>query len=153
MTLVDVKPAIESVTVTSASILAALHQACLDPAWDSQAMSEILSMPGAQGMIALEEDSPVGFALAGVAADEAEILAIGVLPEVRGRGIGAQLLARMTKSVQDMGARKLCLEVADDNQIAQNFYQKHKFIQVGRRRRYYHRPDGPRDALVMARHL
>ncbi|MFA4893699.1 GNAT family N-acetyltransferase, partial [Brevundimonas sp.] len=49
------------------------------------------------------------------------------------------------------GARRLFLEVAEDNEAARALYGRAGFSEAGRRPRYYARADGSRrDALLLA---
>jgi ribosomal-protein-alanine N-acetyltransferase len=102
-----------------------------------------LGLPGVLGFL----DEAGGMMLIRVAADEAEILTIGVAPEARGTGLGARLLDTAAAVARDAGAAKLFLEVSARNAPARALYTKAGFTQVGRRRRYY--ADGA-DALIMA---
>ena len=127
-----------------AQILAELHAAAFPPEerWDARAMAEMLAMPGSFGWIA-ESD---GFILARVAADEAEILTLAVLPDRRRLGLGATLLAEAMRSAAARGAQAVLLEVAKRNDAARGLYASFGFKEVGQRRQYY--PDGS-DALVL----
>lgn len=93
-------------------------------------------------------------ALVSLAADEAELLDIGVLPAHRGRGVGRALLAALCRLAVQHGARRLILEVATDNAPARALYAGAGLAPVGGRPAYYRRPDGTRvDALILARTL
>ena len=128
----------------AASLLAALHAGCFpeDGRWDEAAMAALLAMPGCFAAV-----DPDGFALARVAADEAELLTLGVLPRARRRGVGAALLRATGGEAARLGAGRLFLEVAAGNAAARALYAQAGLVEVGRRRRYY--PDGD-DALVLA---
>ena len=69
----------------AAALLAALHAGCFagNARWDEPAMAALLAMPGCFAVA-----DPDGLALARVAADEAELLTVGVLPRARRRGVG-----------------------------------------------------------------
>ena len=124
-------------------MLATLHAACFSrEAWDEAAIAELLAMPGCFAMAEAE-----GLVLARVAADEAELLTIGVLPQARRRGIGLALLRAAAGEAARLGATRLFLEVATRNASARALYAQAGLVEVGRRRRYY--PDGD-DALVLA---
>lgn len=135
-------------------VLAALHEACFTASWDQrwsrQSFAEVLAMPGAGAMIAARGSEPVGFALARIAADEAELLLIGSLPEHRRSGYARALLDRMLTVLRQRGARQVFLEVAEPNAAALRFYETAGFRRVGRRPRYF---PGGIDALVLARPL
>ncbi|WP_308446376.1 ribosomal protein S18-alanine N-acetyltransferase [Elioraea sp.] len=131
-----------------APLLAALH-ACAFPAdpWDADAFAALLAMPGAFALIAAEDATPAGFVLARIAADEAEIVTLGVVPRARRRGHGTRLAAAAAAEAQARGAGRLFLEVAAGNAAARRLYGRLGFREVGQRRGYY--PDGA-DALVLA---
>jgi ribosomal-protein-alanine N-acetyltransferase len=135
----------------AAALLAALHQVAFpaDP-WNDSAMARLLAMPGAFALIAMQAAEPAGFVLARVAADEAEIVTLGVAPAHARRGIGRHLLAAAAAEAARRGAARLFLEVADTNHAARRLYTAGGFREAGRRRRYY--PDGT-DAVVLARPL
>jgi ribosomal-protein-alanine N-acetyltransferase len=85
-----------------------------------------------------------------VAADECELLSIGVAGDYRGRGIGARLFDAAIVWAAAHGARKLFLEVAEGNAAALRLYARRGLVQVGRRAEYYELKDGGHlDALTM----
>jgi predicted transcriptional regulator/ribosomal protein S18 acetylase RimI-like enzyme len=133
-------------------LLAALHGACFTEAWDAAGIAALLAVPGTRALIAAEAAIPLGFVLYRSAADEAEILAIGVLPAARRRGFGRRLLAAAEDTLRDMDIRRLFLEVAEDDPAARALYRAAGFVELGRRTGYYRRTGAPaRDALVMGK--
>lgn len=127
--------------------LAALHATAFDAPWDAAAFDDLLA---GQGVFVVE--SADGFILMRSVADEAEILTLAVRPEARGRGEGGRLTAGGVAGAADRGAERVFLEVADDNVSALAVYRRAGFAEVGRRPRYYARPDGSRrDAILLAR--
>jgi tRNA threonylcarbamoyladenosine biosynthesis protein TsaB len=140
------RPFIRSVESHEAAILAALHADCFDTPWDAKAFAALMAMPGSSALFALEAGAPVGFVLARAAADEAEIIAIGVRPSHRRKGIARRLLRELNIPP------RLFIEVAEGNAAARAFYDSEGFARAGERRGYYARPDGGReDAIVMRR--
>ncbi|MDR6769447.1 GNAT family N-acetyltransferase [Azospirillum sp. BE72] len=136
-------------------VVAALQQACFpeDP-WDEASVATLTAPPAGFAVIALDvQDQPVGFVMARVAAEDAEILAIGVLPKARQGGVGRLLVEAAVAGSRDLGATALFLEVAEDNQAAWTLYKVCGFFSVGRRPGYYKRPDGRVAALVLRRNL
>lgn len=129
----------------AATVLAALHARSFpaEERWTASAFAGLLALPGCGGLL----DPTGGFVLGRVAADEAEILTLAVLPERRRRGLGRALLAGWQAEAVRRGASRLFLEVAADNVAAQALYAACQFTEVGRRRRYY---PGGGDALVLA---
>ena len=72
----------------------------------------------------------------------------------RGKGVGRALLRAAIEDLRMTAARRLFLEVAEDNTPATKLYRREGFAEVGKRAGYYPRPDGsPATALVMARDL
>jgi ribosomal-protein-alanine N-acetyltransferase len=139
-------------------LLAALHGRCFTPGWSQATLASLLALPGSFGMIATVLDNgaarPAGFALARVAADEAELLSIGVVPDAQRRGIARRLIAAVVERVAGAGATALFLEVGEANAPARALYDGLGFQMVGRRHHYYRATDGSfEDALVMRRDL
>jgi len=137
-----------AVGVEAAPLLARIHAEAFPPAerWGPDAIALMLALPGAFGVLAQEGDEPAGFALARVAADEAEILTIATRPAARRRGHGRALFAALAKEARARGAAALFLEVSEANAAARGLYAALGAREVGRRKRYY--ADGS-DALVM----
>src|SRR5690606_4198483 len=136
--------------------------------------SEFAALLGQPGVIALAEAD--GFILIRIAADEAEILTLAVQPAARRRGLGRRLVESGARAAcpgradrpflegagAHPGARAACaggadrllLEVAEDNAAARALYAAAGFVEAGRRRAYYPRPEGlAADALILARAL
>lgn len=137
-----------------------LHRLCFpadwDQPWSRQAFAEMLAMPGTFGFMARSaaEDEAVGLVVTRVAADEAEILTIGVRADCRRHGVGAALLAAAKNEARSRGAARLHLEVAEDNFAARKLYAHLKFDIVGRRAGYYGRGAlGSIAALLLAQSL
>jgi ribosomal protein S18 acetylase RimI-like enzyme len=125
-----------------------------------------LSAALAVGRILARTDDPEQrrrFTLAGTVnvrpePDDAVLARIAVAPAAFGRGLGSWLLARADEEAASIGARRLVLDVADDNHRACAFYARHGFVEIaravasddvtGRRLTYLHlvRPVAPRDA-------
>jgi len=140
------------------ALLTALHGRCFTPGWSSATLASLLATPGTFGLIATALDNgaaqPVGFALARVAADQAELLSIGVVPDRQRRGVARRMIAACVERVGGAGARALFLEVGEANRAARTLYEGLGFRVVGRRHQYYRTPDGAaEDALVMRRDL
>ncbi len=93
----------------------------------------------------------VGYVVALLLIEEAEVANIAVVPRVRGQGIGGRLLDQVTADAADLGVQSLYLEVRESNIAARALYDSRLFTQVGRRRGYYRHP--VEDALVLRRDL
>jgi ribosomal-protein-alanine N-acetyltransferase len=116
-------------------VLAAIHAASFPPAeaWGRNVFDLQLAMPNVFSL--LHETG--GLILVRVAADEAEILTLAVIPRSRRGGLGSLLLRQATSAAKAMGARAVFLEVSVANIAAQSLYTKAGFVQAGRRPNYY----------------
>jgi ribosomal-protein-alanine N-acetyltransferase len=134
----------------AAEPLAALHRACFpDDPWEAGALSRIMALSGGFGWLAWEGRAPVGFILVRDLGNECEILSLGVAPRWRRRGIAQALLAAVVAESERRDLPSLVLEVAIDNDAASTLYSSAGFVAVGRRARYYRRPGGRVDALIL----
>lgn len=145
-----------------AAVFAALHRRCFRTPWSESEFAGMCALPGVAGFLALvpppavtpraarAEAVPVGFICHRVAADEAEILTLGVLGAYRARGIGRSLVRATADAAHRAGAGALFLEVAVGNDGARALYAALGFATVGRRPNYYD-PDvaDTRDALIL----
>ena len=91
----------------------------------------------------------LGFVVALLLLDEAEVADLAVTPAARGRGIGGLLLDRVSAEVRAVGVRTMYLEVRESNLSARALYDSRSFRHVGLRRGYYANPR--EDALLMRR--
>ncbi len=124
-------------------------------AWTRSQCAGILPMNGVLLVIAgdCRTGETIGFSLSRSVADESELLLLGVLPSRHREGVGGRLLDDFIDRARSRGAARVHLEVRDGNP-AVGMYQGAGFQPVGRRRNYYHAPDGRRfDALTLAQDL
>ncbi len=118
-------------------------------AWTRSQCAGILPMHGVSLTIAESHRRPVGFSLVRAVADEAELLLLAVDPAEQRRGVGQALLDEFIASALAGGAHRLHLEVREGNPAMQ-LYQASGFSPAGRRRNYYHGPDGStHDAVTL----
>lgn len=145
-------PSIVPVGPEAAPVLAALQADCFPDPWPSADIAWQLSHLGTCAWLAKEQGAPLGFLLARVTGDEAEILSLGVTSGARRRGLGRALLEA---AIEGLGPRavSLFLEVAETNAAARALYRRLGFREVGRRKGYYRPPAAPADALVLRRPL
>jgi len=133
--------------------LAALHALIFAQPWDEASFEQLLGHPGAVALLARAGSPPqaVGLILGRLAADEAELLTLGVHQEHRRHGIARRLVAQLTRATKGAGAKRLVLEVGRNNAAAVALYRGLGFCQVGLRQGYYEHVGQRRDdALVLA---
>lgn len=136
-----------------ASEVAALHSELFDPPWNETAIRPLLDHPAATCLIAMvgTPKQAVGFVIGQLAADEAEIISIGVAKDWQHRGLGRRLIEGLARAAARAEAKTIHLEVAADNIPALVLYHRLGFKEAGRRENYYERAKGgPVDALRLA---
>lgn len=137
-----------------AAVLSALYESAFAEAWAPEQLAQLLAGPGVLALIALDEaGEPAGYAMGRVAADEAELLSIGLPPGRRRRGGGRLLLDALVDRCASAGAETLFLEVATDNAAALALYRGAGFREAGIRKGYYKVGAAAVDAIVMKRDL
>jgi [ribosomal protein S18]-alanine N-acetyltransferase len=136
--------ALQPVSASHAGLLAILHACAFPPGerWGKDALALTLEMPGTFGLF-----SPgTGMVLARIAADQAEILTLAVVPKARRQGCGLALLRAAEARASLANANTMFLEVSVLNEAALLLYRRAGYQEVARRPHYY--PDGS-DALVL----
>lgn len=125
-----------------------IQSRCLEAAQWSRADYLRLAEQGIGGWVGQHGPDVLGFLVARAAADELEILNLGVLPEVRRQGMGRLLLEAALHWGRASGAARAFLEVRESNEPARLFYEAQGFTVGGRRPLYYAQP--PEAALVLS---
>ncbi len=137
---------------THAADIARLHAQMFPSPWDDKSVAALLAHPGSVALVAAQGNPSEigGFALAQIAADEAEILTLGVAEGWRRHGVGKQLLGGISRAAARAGARSLFLEVGESNAAARALYARAGFVEAARRAGYYQRQGAPaEDAIVL----
>jgi ribosomal-protein-alanine N-acetyltransferase len=119
--------------------------------WSEEAYREELAdSTGTRHYVVIEDDGRfAGWAGLAAAGGQADVLTIGVRPELQGRGLGARLLTALLDEAAARGCPEVFLDVRADNDPAKRLYERFGFTPVGVRKRYY-QPSGV-DAIVMVR--
>ena len=141
---------IQSVSESDAALLAILHACCFTEAWNAAEFEALLASGNTVAQIVRDgEEQPCGLVLFRIAADEAEVLTLGVVPQSRGIGLGRQLVLAAAATAFARGARIFFLEVSAGNAPALSLYQQLGFEEAGRRRAYYRTCESLADGLVL----
>jgi ribosomal protein S18 acetylase RimI-like enzyme len=154
------------VALFNGEALAIAHSKCFIVPWSARDFRELLVLPSVFGFViySVKEDfdraevvlqtSEIdyhtvlkGFVLCLAAIDQCEILTICVLPEWRHLGIASKLLRCVTKKAENIGVKRIFLEVAENNNLAQKLYINQGFEEFGRRKKYYKQSDNQLDAI------
>lgn len=143
-------------TPGEASGLSKLHCRLFEKGWNTDGMRRLLEHPACVAVFAVSRQSSavVGFVIAQLSADEAELLSLGVDAGWQRRGIGVALVEALTGLVKGKGARRLFLDVAESNAAALALYARLDFTRMGVRTDYYLHPDGRHEnAFLMVRDI
>jgi [ribosomal protein S18]-alanine N-acetyltransferase len=127
--------------------VAAIEREAGHERWDAQAFAAELGPERSRFWVAESAGEVVGFCVAWLVLDEAQLQNIGVAPREQRRGVGRALVARLVEEARRAGARWIDLEVREGNAAARALYGALGFVENGRRRRYY--ADTSEDAVLM----
>ena len=97
-----------------------------------------------------EDDGIRGYAILMQAADEAELLTIGVAATQQRKGLGCAILSEILNIARTRQLRRVFLEVRPSNVAAIALYRNTGFNKIGVRRGYYRDANGSEDAITMA---
>ncbi len=132
--------------------MAEIEIECFSVPWSREALLEELDNPNAHYVVCTDSaGNVVGYVGSRIVLDEADITNVAVRPQYRRQGIGLVLVQGMLEMMQAVGVRYVLLEVRESNLPAQNCYARAGFTVVGRRKKYYEKPE--EDALLMGREL
>ncbi len=112
---------------------------------------EITLNQKAMYLVALEDETIVGYVGTWLLGDEGHITNIAVEPIKRGKGYGKRLAEEAVKYLWEKGASYIILEVRISNLVAITLYQSLGFRIASRRFSYY--VDNNEDAYVMIKKL
>ena len=154
---------IRAIRTDDCDAIAAMEAKTFDTAFDRRRLLTLMKMRAFCGFVddanipntAYERNNLdmssnlVGYLLATIILDEAEILSIAVSSDHQKRGRGAGLLGHFLAYIDTQDVKTALLEVAADNVSALTLYHRHGFAEFGRRPSYYKRSDGDCDAIMM----
>jgi [ribosomal protein S18]-alanine N-acetyltransferase len=113
--------------------------------WTRAQYEAIFSTP--RLLLVLEEEGAVrGFLVASCTGSDWEIENVVVDESSRRRGFGRHLLADFLTAARSQCAKAVFLEVRQSNTPARALYEKHGFLQTGRRTAYFRNPS--EDAIL-----
>jgi len=79
----------------------------------------------------------IGIYVVQIIIDEVHINYFSIKKFFRRKGYGSNLMQYLIKDCEKLNIKKLLLEVSETNSIAEVFYSKFNFSNVGRRKKYY----------------
>ncbi|MDB5615350.1 MAG: rimI [Devosia sp.] len=146
---------IEPGRMADAKEMARIHALGFYRGWPTGEFESFLTEPTTPVYVACDAKRRIaGFALIRVVEDESELLTIAVDPKWRGKRIGQALLKAVFADLMLTPARRMFLEVSEENAAAIKLYTREGFATISTRKGYYAKADGSEaTALVMARDL
>jgi ribosomal-protein-alanine N-acetyltransferase len=131
-----------------------LHGRCFEEKWTAESLSQLVGSPGVTLLILGDHLAPEAMGLVRYTLDEAEILTICVDPARRQLGLGRKLMMGLSGIARTNGAKKVFVEVREDNIHANSLYISLGFTQVSRRVGYYKNANRASvDALVLVNEI
>lgn len=127
--------------------IAGLEQQCFSDPWSIKSISSELENPLSLWIVAMDGSVLAGYVGSQSVMGWADMMNLAVLPEYRGKGVGASLVLELIRRLQENQVSCLTLEVRISNEPAIRLYEKLGFTEVGRRPGYYHNPK--EDALIL----
>ncbi|MDX2470749.1 MAG: ribosomal protein S18-alanine N-acetyltransferase [SAR324 cluster bacterium] len=130
------KPNHDKVTLRALEQLVELDEDCLpSEAWHSGIWEAFLEK---RLCLLLHDEN--AFALFTIAADEAEIIKVGVRSKMRRQGLAKKMLTQAFGILISMEIKKVALEVRSSNEAAKKLYESLGFTKAGLRKSYYRHP-------------
>ncbi len=125
-----------------------IESLCFSSPWSKDSFrDEIKSNICARYIVAVLNGKIVGYGGMWLIINEAHITNIAVHPLFRRKSIGSGLLKAMIHLAHDeLGIKKMTLEVRKSNHSAQSMYRKFGFLVAGERKKYY---ENNEDATIM----
>ena len=131
--------------------VAQLETLCFPDPWSEKSIASELSNKLSLWLVAVEENTVVGYIGSQTVPDESDVMNVAVHPDFRRRGIAEALVMALCAALKERGSVSLTLEVRASNNPARALYEKLGFEHVGKRPNYYRNPK--EDALILRKIL
>ena len=127
--------------------IAALERLCFNDPWSENSIASELDNKLSLWLVALEEDTVIGYVGSQTVLGWTDMMNVAVHPDYRRRGVGKAIIEELIRLLKEQGSECLTLEVRASNESAKALYFGLDFVEVGRRKNYYHNPK--EDALIL----
>lgn len=104
-----------------------------ESSYSLEILKEIINSKEYAVLIAIKEQQIISYLIIHDSFDIFEIMKIGVKEEFRNQKIAENLMQEFLKKAE----KDIHLEVRETNTVAQNFYKKNRFKEIGKRKNYY----------------
>ena len=127
------------------------HQAFPTPWSFDSLFSDIVLNKNTKYFAAVVDGTLIGYGGMWFVVDECHITNVAVEKSYQRQGIAGKLMQKLILTAQDLGAKKMSLEVRRSNLAAQKLYAGLDFQQIAVRQNYYSNPI--EDALILCKDL
>jgi [ribosomal protein S18]-alanine N-acetyltransferase len=117
-----------------------IDKACFPPevSYSRTELARFVGHRASKTWVATEGEIVVGFIIAyRGAGKEGHIVTIDVVESRRRAGIGSRLMDAAEEWAREQGLESISLETAEDNSVAQKFYEARAYSKVGKIEHYY----------------
>ncbi len=128
-----------------------LEKQCFSVPWTKEQLLSQLPNGRHELLVAQTEDGPIGYVGMMFILDEGYISNVAVAPACRRQGIADTLIEELINRASVHELSFVTLEVRAGNEPAKALYEKHGFVSVGTRKKYYSSP--VEDAILMTKFL
>ncbi len=126
----------------------AIHVESQFSPWKLSTFADCFTKPY-YGVLALDGEALVGYAIVLEVLDEATLMDIAVTENERGKGIGKALVDFVLLTSKTNGMSEIWLEVRESNASAIALYEKKGFEHIETRKHYYATSAGKEHAKIM----
>lgn len=131
--------------------LTSIEKLCFSTPWSSHGLTAELNNPHSHFIVALKEDTAIGYVGMHYYEDTSSITNIAVHPNHRNQGIASNLLTNLFTFAKENNIKEISLEVRVSNTKAINLYKNHGFKEAATRKNLYTHPT--EDGIVMIKTL
>ena len=122
-----------------------IERATYTQPWSEQIFRDELRQPGRTYVVAVEENTIIGYGGVLLLGEDAHITTVAVNTDQQGKRLGTRIMLLLVEAALRRNARHLTLEVRFSNSRAQSLYTRFGMAPVGVRKNYYI----DEDALIM----
>ena len=136
-----------SMTMEDLPAVCAIEQENFTQPWSKQGFADALAQNNTELIVCDADGIPVGYCVAYITYDEADIVIVSVSSSYRNRKIATTMLEKLIEILKGRGVTALTLEVRASNASAIHVYEKLGFVNEGIRPNFYKAPT--EDAVIM----
>jgi [ribosomal protein S18]-alanine N-acetyltransferase len=124
-----------------------IEKECFEFPWLEDDFVNCLRQRNCIGMVAEHDDRVVGFMIYELHKTRIHVLNFVVAKDYQRRGVGSQMIAKLSAKLSTQRRSRIVLEVRETNLSAQLFFRENGFRAVSVLRSFY--ADTPEDAYIM----